>query len=102
MPVCLNGKVPNHDLAAGIACLAGRSTAGYQGWTGRCVNIGMINNMSDGALEATERQLLTLLDAAAAADGILVLLTLYSMPDGPHHDLDRLPVKPFHSDVDHL
>src|SRR5260370_14118484 len=102
MAVCLNGNMQNHDLSAGIACLAGRSTAGYQGWTGRCVNIGLINNMSDGALEATERQFLTLLDAAAAADGILVHLTLYALPDVPRNDWGRQRFKKFYTEVDSL
>jgi homoserine O-succinyltransferase len=47
------------------------------------IHIGLINNMPDGALEATERQFLTLLNSAAAAKGIAVRLSLYALPDLP-------------------
>jgi homoserine O-succinyltransferase len=43
------------------------------------VNIGLVNNMPDAALDATERQFRALL--AAAADGAPVHLTLYSLPE---------------------
>src|SRR3972149_1837070 len=52
-----------------------------------CVDIGLINNMPDSALEATERQFLALLDAAA--EGIVVRLSLYALPDVPRTDLGR-------------
>src|SRR6516225_9287352 len=43
----------------------------------RCLEIGVVNNMPDTALEATERQFLELL--CAAADGLTVRLTLYAL-----------------------
>ena len=42
------------------------------------IRLGLINNMGDEALKATERQFLSLLDAAS--DGMLVHLSLYTLP----------------------
>lgn len=100
MPVCLNGNPQNHDLLAGTACLGGKLFTGYRGWTSKCVNIGLINNMPDAALEATERQFLTLLDSAA--DGILVRLSFYALPDVPRSDRGRQHVKRFYSGLESL
>lgn len=41
--------------------------------------IGLLNNMSDGALEATERQFISLL--SAAAQGLRIRLSLYHFPE---------------------
>lgn len=45
---------------------------------GERLTIGLINNMADGALEATERQFVSLLNAAS--EGISVDLALYFLP----------------------
>jgi len=50
----------------------------------KSLTIGLINNMPDGALEATERQFLSLLDAAS--DGMSIRLALYSLPDVPRNE----------------
>ena len=100
MPVCLNGNPQNHDLLAGIAVLAGKSTNEHQGRASRCVNIGLINNMPDPALEATERQFVKLLDAAA--DGILVRLSFYALPDVPRSGRARQRVKHLYSGLESL
>ena len=52
------------------------------------LDIGLVNNMPDPALEATERQFVTLLNEAAG-DDISVRLTLYSLPSVPRTDLGR-------------
>lgn len=52
------------------------------------LDIGLVNNMPDGALEATEHQFLTLLNEAAD-HGISVRLTLYALPGVPRTDLAR-------------
>src|SRR5687768_11519736 len=48
------------------------------------LEIGLVNNMPDTALRATERQFVTLLTEAAAGDA--VRLTLYTLPDVPRTD----------------
>ena len=73
MPVCLDR--------------GGKSPADFRASDANCVDIGLINNMPDSALEATERQFLALLDAAA--EGIVVRLSLYALPDVPRTDLGR-------------
>src|SRR5262249_36058876 len=45
---------------------------------GHCLTIGLVNNMPDGALAATERQLFDLLQAAS--NGFPVRLRLYALP----------------------
>ncbi|PYR29890.1 MAG: homoserine O-succinyltransferase [Acidobacteria bacterium] len=52
-----------------------------------CLDIGLINNMPDPALNATERQFVALL--RAAADDIAVQLTLYTLPEVPRTDFGR-------------
>jgi homoserine O-succinyltransferase/O-acetyltransferase len=49
--------------------------------TDRCIHIGLINNMSDEALKATERQFVSLLNSAS--DGVPVRLSLYTLPGVP-------------------
>lgn len=51
---------------------------------GNGIDIGLVNNMPDSALEATERQFLALLDAAA--DGMTIRVTFYTMPDIPRSE----------------
>ena len=51
------------------------------------LDIGLVNNMPDAALKATERQFLALL--RAAADDITVRLTLYTLPEVPRTDFGR-------------
>ena len=51
------------------------------------LDIGLVNNMPDAALHATERQFLALLQAAA--DDIDIHLTLYTLPEVPRGDFGR-------------
>ena len=51
------------------------------------LHIGLVNNMPDAALDATERQFRALL--AAAADGRAVRLTLYTLPEVPRTAFGR-------------
>jgi len=48
------------------------------------IEIGLLNNMSDSALEQTERQILKLLHAAS--DGLNIRLRLYALPTMPRED----------------
>ena len=48
------------------------------------IHIGLVNNMPDSALEATERQFLTLLEAAAG--NIEIRVTFYAIPEVPRSD----------------
>jgi homoserine O-succinyltransferase len=63
------------------------------------LDIGLINNMPDAALDATERQFRVLL--GAAADGIIVRLTLYTLPEVPRSEFGRQQVSRY-SRIDEL
>jgi len=64
-----------------------------------CLDIGLVNNMPDAALNATERQFLALLRAAAG--DIAVHLTLYTLPEVPRTDFGRQQVSGY-SDISEL
>src|SRR5436305_14771562 len=57
------------------------------------LDLGLINNMPDAALDATERQFRALL--SAAADDIAVRLTLYSLPEVPRTDFGKRQVSQY-------
>ena len=54
-------------------------TAAVQLRSHNCIEIGLVNNMPDAALEATERQFVELIQAAT--NDIIVRLRLYALPD---------------------
>src|SRR6185295_10425491 len=64
-----------------------------------CIDIGLINNMPDAALDATVRQFRGLL--AAAAGDLAVRLTLYTLPEVPRSDFGRQQVSGY-ADIDDL
>src|SRR5436190_6449963 len=63
------------------------------------VDIALINNMPDAALDATERQFRALL--AAAAGSLDVHLTLYTLPEVPRSEFGRRQVNRY-SRIDDL
>jgi homoserine O-succinyltransferase len=63
--------------------------------TAGCLDIGLVNNMPDAALDATERQFRALLDAAAG--DFTVRLTLYTLPEVPRTDFGRRQVSRYAS-----
>jgi len=73
---------------------------GRQELSARYLHIGLINNMADGALESTERQFLSLLNAASG--DIQIRLSLYSMAEIPRKAAAAGHVRKFYSDVDAL
>src|SRR3989442_11978009 len=100
MAICLERDPSGHNPFAGADCLRGKAPIEFLESDPNCINIGLINNMPDAALEATERQFLALLDAAA--DGIVVRLTRYALPDVPRTDVGRSYVNTFYSDIAEL
>jgi homoserine O-succinyltransferase/O-acetyltransferase len=64
-----------------------------------CIDIGLVNNMPDAALDATERQFRALL--GAAAKDIAVRVTLYSLPEVPRTEFGRRQVSRY-SHLDEL
>jgi homoserine O-succinyltransferase len=63
------------------------------------LEIGLVNNMPDAALEATERQFRSLIDASAG--GARVRLTFYALPGIPRSESGQAHVSRY-SDIDDL
>src|SRR5438552_18925271 len=75
------------------------ATTRFRDATPTHLDIALINNMPDPALDATERQFRALL--SAAADDIAVYLTLYTLPEVPRTDFGRRQVSTY-SNLDDL
>ena len=83
MPLVINGgRIPHHS--AQLNPHMGASAARNGAPSTRDVNIALVNNMPDAALEDTEAQFFSLLDAAAG--DIFVHVQLYNLPDVPRGD----------------
>jgi homoserine O-succinyltransferase len=50
-----------------------------------CIKVGLINNMSDEALKATERQFTSVL--ASASDNMPIHLSFYTLPGVPRSNI---------------
>jgi homoserine O-succinyltransferase/O-acetyltransferase len=83
----------SHPQSTGVGTLGGARPLPRAATTRRrelvptYIDIGLVNNMPDAALNATERQFLALLRAAAG--DIPVHLTLYTLPEVPRTDFGR-------------
>ena len=86
MPVCFHPDSSNAGLQKAVK-VAGGDPVEFSSSSSKCLDIALVNNMPDKALQSTERQFWTLLDPAS--DGILVRLSLYALPDVPRADLGR-------------
>jgi homoserine O-succinyltransferase len=64
------------------------------------LTIGLVNNMPDGALEATERQFRSLLNLAS--EDISIQLRLYSLPNIPRNEAAARRIESFYSSVESL
>src|SRR5580693_2440797 len=77
-----------------------RSASANQVHASNCVTIGLVNNMPDPALEATERQFIDLIRAAASKT--IVRLLLFSIPEIPRADTTRQDMAGRYRDVSEL
>ncbi|HTV14863.1 MAG TPA: homoserine O-succinyltransferase [Acidobacteriaceae bacterium] len=78
MPVSLTLPQLTDNPQACTSKLCDKPSADCVDRASRQLTIGLINNMSDGALEATERQFVSLLESAS--DGMSIRLLRYSLP----------------------
>lgn len=83
MPVFLNSDSSSNQRQSCAKGLCANPTRACIDGAGKKLTIGLINNMPDGALEATERQFTSLL--ASASEGLSVQLRLYSLPGIPRN-----------------
>jgi homoserine O-succinyltransferase len=67
---------------------------------GSCIRIGLINNMSDEALKATERQFISLLDSASGS--MPVHLSFYTLPGVPRNGLTASHISSRYSNIEDL
>ena len=87
MPILLHGGSSGYRPFVPVESLRGRPRPEFREGEANCIDLGLVNNMPDTALETTERQVLKLLDAAA--DDIVVRLKLYSLPNVPRTELGQ-------------
>jgi homoserine O-succinyltransferase len=68
--------------------------------SGRFIKVGLINNMPDEALKATERQFISLLNLAS--EGVPIHLSLYTLPGVPRSDASRRHMGSLYQDIEDL
>jgi homoserine O-succinyltransferase len=78
----------------------GPSGSGVRPAPERFLELGLINNMPDAALESTERQFFELI--RAAAQDIPIRLRLFSLPDVPRGEAGRQHLASGYRDIDEL
>jgi homoserine O-succinyltransferase len=95
MPLVINdGHAPEHWV---LGDHSAHSHRGGEAHGERCVNIAVINNMPDAALEDTEEQFFSLLEAAAG--DVNVNAQLYYLPDVPRGDRVQEHLRDFYLPV---
>jgi homoserine O-succinyltransferase len=99
MAILVERRRPNRPVPAGRAGLQDRRTADICA-RGDCIEIGLVNNMPDAALEATELQFLGLLRSAAI--GRMVRVRFFALPDVPRGDLGKRRLEIHYSDIGEL
>ncbi len=78
----------------------GRSGSAAELHSANCITIGLVNNMPDAALEATERQFTDLL--RAATPNTVVLLKLFAIPEVPRGQAVRTAMAERYRDIAEL
>lgn len=100
MPVTLNSNSSSDERQSCTTELCAKPTAECVERASPNLTIGLINNMPDAALEATERQFLSLL--ASASEGFSVQLSLHSLPGVPRNEAGARHVRDSYSSVEDL
>ena len=99
MPVFLNAKYPGPERRSGLNWPRVQSDA-FEEPRNAFLHIGLVNNMADAALSATEHQFLTLLEAAAG--DMRVHFTLYSLPEVVRSPSGQRRIGSFYSSIETL
>ena len=99
MAVLIDINLHEHHLFS-RAMSRGAYAMASPGNRAECLDIGLINNMSDSALMSTERQLFDLLDAAAGR--LFVRLHFYTMAATPRSEWGRDYVRRYYRGIDDL
>jgi homoserine O-succinyltransferase len=99
MPVFLNPKYPGPERRSGLNWPRVHRCA-LEKTGGTFLHIGLVNNMGDAAMAATEQQFLSLLEAAAG--DMLIHVSLYSLPEVERKPFGQRRVGSFYWDIDQL
>ena len=99
MPVYLNAKYPGPERRSGLNWPRVQPGA-LEKPGSTLLHIGLVNNMADAAMGATEHQFLTLLEAAAR--DMLVHVTLYALPKVERKAYGQRRVGSFYYGSEHL
>jgi homoserine O-succinyltransferase len=87
MPILLDGIPPAASALPWIGAEAGLGSGGAMAVDADLIEIGLVNNMPDGALQATERQFIDIL--AAAAGSRVVRLHRFALPEIERGEMAR-------------
>src|SRR5579862_8572286 len=99
MPVILNAKYSGSERRSGLNWPRAQPGA-LEKPHSTFLHIGLVNNMPDKAMGATEHQFLTLLEAAAG--DMLVHFTLYALPDVIRQPSSQRRVGSFYFGIEQL
>lgn len=100
MPICFDRDSCNYSRPGDLRYEFFNSTRHIETGSVPSIHIGLINNMPDGALLATERQFASLLESAS--DGLAVRLSFYALPDVPRGEAGRHHVIQHYQSIEHL
>jgi homoserine O-succinyltransferase len=100
MPVILDSTFTCSSESVRAKLLRSKSFSASEKQPSKHIAIGLINNMPDGALEATERQFISLLDAAS--EGIQINLSFHALHNVPRNEAGTRYVRDLYSNVDGL
>ena len=100
MPVFLKPNPSYHKQQSSAAGRSGKPLLERRARPSERLTIGLINNMGDGALQATERQFASLLNHAST--GLSIDLVLYSLPGVTRGEVGARHVDKFYSSAEDL
>jgi homoserine O-succinyltransferase/O-acetyltransferase len=103
VPLIINdGHIPHHwaEHQSSRPATSTTATVSESSASNGCLRIALINNMPDAALEDTESQFFSLLEAAAGC--LPVLVSLYYLPDVPRGDRVQDHLAKFYRPADEL
>jgi homoserine O-succinyltransferase len=99
MSVIVHGELPWHLRPKQVGSFPAQRRD-FKDPDATCLEIGLVNNMPDSALEQTERQFLSRIEAASGA--MRVRLRLYALPGIPRSDRGKTHISRFYSGFDDL
>ena len=99
MPVVVHEELPWYLRSRQMALCPGNRTR-FKDPDAPCLEIGLVNNMPDSALEQTERQFISRIEAASGA--MVVRIRLYALPEIPRSDSGRCHIGRYYSGLDDL